>query len=100
MKLKAVIFDVDGTLVETENYHRIAFNKTFLLNNLNFSWDKLEYKKLLEIAGGKERLIYYFKQKKFDHKFQKKNLYLIYMIKREIFINPFFPKVLSYFDLE
>ena len=86
MKLKAVIVDVDGTLVETENYHRIAFNKTFLLNNLNFSWDKLEYKKLLEIAGGKERLIYFFKQKKLDHKFQKKNFISdLYDQKRNIY---------------
>ena len=63
MKIEAIIFDVDGTLVETENYHRISFNQTSFQNNFDFSWSKKEYKELLEIAGGKERLIYYFKKK-------------------------------------
>lgn len=60
MKLKAVIFDVDGTLAETErDGHRIAFNLAFQSANLNWYWDVNLYGQLLEIAGGKERLKYY-----------------------------------------
>lgn len=57
--IKALIFDVDGTLAETEELHRKAFNKTFHQNNLGWCWDKAMYKKLLTVAGGKERIKFY-----------------------------------------
>lgn len=61
MTLKALIFDVDGTLAETEkNGHRISFNQAFEKNNLPWRWDVDTYGDLLEIGGGKERLIHYF----------------------------------------
>ncbi len=69
MKIEAIIFDVDGTLVETEEIHRNAFNKAFSEFELNFQWTHLEYKNLLKVAGGKERLIYYFKKNKFEKSF-------------------------------
>ncbi|BAQ62122.1 hypothetical protein CbbY [Geminocystis sp. NIES-3708] len=60
MTLKALIFDVDGTLAETEkNGHRIAFNLAFEENNLPWRWDVDTYGDLLEIGGGKERLRHY-----------------------------------------
>ncbi len=56
MKLNALIFDVDGTLAETEEAHREAFNLVFAENGLNWRWDRKLYGELLEVTGGKERL--------------------------------------------
>ncbi|HHK74954.1 MAG TPA: HAD family hydrolase [Rhizobiales bacterium] len=56
MSLKALIFDVDGTLAETEEAHRVAFNRVFAENDLNWHWDRDLYGELLEITGGKERI--------------------------------------------
>ncbi|GBF78997.1 HAD family hydrolase [Aphanothece sacrum] len=61
--LKALIFDVDGTLAETErDGHRIAFNRAFLEAGLDWNWSENLYGKLLEIAGGKERIYHYIQQ--------------------------------------
>lgn len=58
--LKAVIFDVDGTLAETErDGHRIAFNRAFAEAGLDWHWDEKLYGELLAITGGRERLQYY-----------------------------------------
>ena len=58
--LKALIFDVDGTLVETErDGHRIAFNAAFREFGLDWDWDAALYGNLLAVTGGKERLRYY-----------------------------------------
>jgi beta-phosphoglucomutase-like phosphatase (HAD superfamily) len=59
MLLKALIFDVDGTLAETEEAHRQSFNEAFAAFGLGWSWDKELYRKLLQITGGKERLLHY-----------------------------------------
>lgn len=59
MTIKAIIFDVDGTLADTEDAHRIAFNKAFAENNLDWNWDVELYDKLLKVTGGKERIKYY-----------------------------------------
>jgi beta-phosphoglucomutase-like phosphatase (HAD superfamily) len=56
MKLKALIFDVDGTLADTEEAHRCAFNQAFQQQGLHWNWSKHEYAGLLKTAGGKERL--------------------------------------------
>ena len=65
MTLKALIFDVDGTLAETEkNGHRLAFNFAFDQYNLPWQWDEDLYGQLLEIGGGKERLRHYLQQYK------------------------------------
>ena len=59
-QLKAVIFDVDGTLADTErDGHRIAFNQAFLEAGLNWVWDEVLYGQLLAVAGGKERIAHY-----------------------------------------
>lgn len=55
----ALIFDVDGTLAETESIHRRAFNAAFLDFGVDWHWDRGTYKKLLRVAGGKERLYAY-----------------------------------------
>ena len=57
MTLEALIFDVDGTLAETEDLHRQAFNRTFERFDLDWRWDKDLYTDLLQTTGGKERII-------------------------------------------
>lgn len=59
MLLKALIFDVDGTLAETEEAHRQSFNAAFAAFGLDWNWDEELYRKLLQITGGKERLVHY-----------------------------------------
>ncbi len=59
-KLQAVLFDVDGTLADTEqDGHRVAFNAAFQQFNLDWNWDIDLYGRLLEVTGGKERIRYY-----------------------------------------
>ena len=58
-KVKACIFDVDGTLAETETVHLEAFNQVFSEFQLNWIWDQTLYKKLLQIAGSKNRINYF-----------------------------------------
>lgn len=61
-KLEALIFDVDGTLSDTErNGHRIAFNAAFDEYGIGWHWDIDTYGQLLAITGGKERMKHYAK---------------------------------------
>jgi HAD superfamily hydrolase (TIGR01509 family) len=58
--LRALIFDVDGTLAETERHgHRVAFNSAFAEAGLDWRWDETLYGALLKIAGGPERIAHY-----------------------------------------
>jgi HAD superfamily hydrolase (TIGR01509 family) len=60
MALEALIFDVDGTLAETErDGHRVAFNLAFSQVGLPWFWDADLYDAMLPIAGGKERMHHY-----------------------------------------
>ncbi len=60
MTLEALIFDVDGTLAETErDGHRVAFNLAFAEMGLDWEWDVELYGKLLAVPGGKERIQHY-----------------------------------------
>ncbi|MBD2484735.1 HAD family hydrolase [Planktothrix sp. FACHB-1365] len=62
-KLQALIFDVDGTLADTErDGHRIAFNQAFNEVGIPWNWSIDLYGKLLAIGGGKERIRYYIEQ--------------------------------------
>ncbi len=56
MTIQALIFDVDGTLAETEEIHRAAFNRVFAEHGLDWSWDVDLYRDLLKTTGGKERM--------------------------------------------
>ena len=58
-KVKACIFDVDGTLADTETLHLEAFNQVFGEFQLNWIWDQTLYKQLLQIAGSKNRINYF-----------------------------------------
>lgn len=55
-RLTALVFDVDGTLADTEEAHREAFNAAFRVRGLAWDWDRATYTRLLEVSGGKERL--------------------------------------------
>jgi HAD superfamily hydrolase (TIGR01509 family) len=55
-RANALILDVDGTLAETEEVHRRAFNDAFSRAGLNWYWDPATYGQLLRVAGGKERI--------------------------------------------
>jgi HAD superfamily hydrolase (TIGR01509 family) len=59
MSIKALIFDVDGTIADTEETHRQAFNAAFLEHGLHWDWSRHEYGELLRTSGGKERLAVY-----------------------------------------
>jgi HAD superfamily hydrolase (TIGR01509 family) len=52
----AILFDVDGTLADTEEVHRRAFNAAFRAHGLSWHWDARLYSNLLKTTGGKERL--------------------------------------------
>lgn len=69
-QLKTVIFDVDGTLAETErDGHRIAFNRAFIDADLDWVWDEDLYGKLLAVTGGKERIRYFLNDFHLDFKY-------------------------------
>lgn len=59
MSIDALIFDVDGTLADTEEAHRAAFNEAFEHFGLGWTWTQAEYRDLLTVTGGKERLASY-----------------------------------------
>ena len=62
-KLKALIFDVDGTLADTErDGHRVAFNHAFKHAGLSWSWDEEIYGELLAVTGGKERIRFFMER--------------------------------------
>jgi HAD superfamily hydrolase (TIGR01509 family) len=55
--LKALIFDVDGTLAETEELHRTSFNHAFEQFGIDWNWNRETYARLLTTTGGKERIV-------------------------------------------
>ena len=62
--MKALIFDCDGVLVDTErDGHRVAFNRAFAEAGIDAEWSVEEYGELLKIAGGKERMTAYFNRR-------------------------------------
>ena len=61
--LEALIFDVDGTLADTErDGHRVAFNQAFADAGLGWDWTPEVYGKLLAVTGGKERIAYFLER--------------------------------------
>ena len=88
MKLSAVLFDVDGTIAETEEYHRKSFNESFKEFNLDWFWDEAIYKELINVGGGKERIMYHIKRawpEMLNYKNLSKYIDSIHKIKNEIF---------------
>ena len=59
-KLKAVFWDLDGTIADTELCgHRVAFNLAFKDFDLDWYWEENKYLSLLKISGGLNRIIHY-----------------------------------------
>jgi HAD superfamily hydrolase (TIGR01509 family) len=57
--LRALIWDVDGTLADTEHLHRAAFNEAFARAGLGWQWDANTYRRLLKVAGGRLRIAHW-----------------------------------------
>ena len=88
MLLSAVIFDVDGTISETEELHRKSFNESFKEFNLDWFWDEAIYKELINIGSGVERIEYYIKRawpEMMEYKNLTKYINSIHKVKNEIF---------------
>ncbi|MGC9385372.1 MAG: HAD family hydrolase [Hydrogenovibrio sp.] len=69
-ELQALLFDVDGTLADTErDGHRVAFNMAFEQAGLDWHWNEALYGELLAVTGGKERIRYFLE--KFHTDFEK-----------------------------
>lgn len=62
MTLSALIFDVDGTLADTEEAHRQAFNLAFAEAGYDWNWERQLYTQLLSVTGGKARIRYFLEQ--------------------------------------
>jgi HAD superfamily hydrolase (TIGR01509 family) len=61
--IEALVFDVDGTLADTErDGHRVAFNRAFADAGLDWDWDVDLYGRLLAVTGGKERIKFYLRE--------------------------------------
>ena len=72
-ELKALLFDVDGTLADTErDGHRLAFNRAFADAGLDWDWSVELYGQLLTVTGGKERIRYYLDSWRPDFKLPAK----------------------------
>jgi len=66
---KALLFDVDGTLADTErDGHRVAFNRAFADAGLDWVWDVPLYGELLAVTGGKERIRHYVERYRADYR--------------------------------
>lgn len=62
-ELKGLLLDFDGTIAETERFgQRVAYNAAFTELDLDLSWSETLYGDLLGVAGGKERLRYFFER--------------------------------------
>jgi HAD superfamily hydrolase (TIGR01509 family) len=91
-ELKAIFFDMDGTIVDTEkDGHRVAFNQAFALSGIQAEWSVEEYHQLLQIAGGKERMKFYFQNKGKKYLPLEKSLddlvQQLHLLKTELFIS-------------
>lgn len=87
--LKAVIFDCDGVLVDTErDGHRVAFNRAFAAKGYDFEWSVAEYAELLKVAGGKERMRHYFDQKGWPSEVSDRDAFIreMHKLKTDLFM--------------
>ncbi len=74
-ELAALLFDVDGTLADTErDGHRVAFNRAFADAGLDWEWDDSLYGELLAVTGGKERIHHYLQRTGEEERFPAEEL--------------------------
>ncbi len=67
-ELLALLLDVDGTLADTEDIHRQAFNAAFAEAGLDWVWDQALYGELLAVTGGKERIRYFLERERPEYR--------------------------------
>jgi HAD superfamily hydrolase (TIGR01509 family) len=87
--LKALIFDCDGVLVDTEkDGHRVAFNRAFSKSGLDLKWDVELYGELLEVSGGKERMTRYFETRGWPDAAKDREAFIrkLHALKTELFM--------------
>ncbi len=88
--MKALIFDCDGVLVDTErDGHRVAFNKAFVVKGLDVEWDISQYAELLKVAGGKERMKSYFDEFGWPKNIDNREVFIkeMHKLKTELFMD-------------
>lgn len=89
-ELKALIFDCDGVLVDTErDGHRVAFNQAFAKKGYSFQWDVELYGELLKIAGGKERMRFFFDKNGWPSDISDREAFIkeMHKLKTDLFMN-------------
>lgn len=87
--MRALIFDCDGVLVDTErDGHRVAFNRAFGEVGLDLEWDVDLYGELVKISGGKERMRHYFDQNGWPEEAQDRDAFIkeLHRIKTDTFM--------------
>jgi HAD superfamily hydrolase (TIGR01509 family) len=88
--MEALIFDCDGVIVDTEkDGHRIAFNKAFSAKGIDAEWGVDEYRELVQVAGGKERMKHYFNYKGWPALYTDKDLLIkdLHKLKTDLFMD-------------
>ncbi|SMN11526.1 Hypothetical protein CbbY [uncultured Candidatus Thioglobus sp.] len=89
MALEALIFDVDGTLANTErDGHLVAFNQAFKTLGLDWEWSNELYHKLLDVTGGQLRIKHYLKNYKPEFKCEDVDAFAkkVHKLKTEIYV--------------
>jgi HAD superfamily hydrolase (TIGR01509 family) len=87
--MKALIFDCDGVLVDTErDGHRVAFNEAFREKGLDVHWDVDLYGELLKVAGGKERMKHFFNTTRWPEGVVDKDAFIreLHLLKTDLFM--------------
>ncbi|MGZ8992621.1 MAG: HAD hydrolase-like protein, partial [Burkholderiaceae bacterium] len=77
MATRALIFDVDGTMADTEEAHRVAFNLAFERLRLSWRWEPSDYREMLKVHGGKERMASFIETLSVDDAERKRLLDLV-----------------------
>lgn len=87
--LEAVVFDVDGTLAETERHgHRVAFNKAFAQEGYPYRWSDELYRELVKTTGGGRRIARYLTEyESFDPEEAKAVAEKLHPIKTQLFVD-------------
>tara|TARA_B100000767_G_C19714213_1_gene514171 strand:- start:472 stop:1125 length:654 start_codon:yes stop_codon:yes gene_type:complete len=101
MTTKAILFGSIGTLVETSELQRRAFNQTFSEAGLDWNWSEEDYLRLLSKSGGRKRVQDFASQRGIDVDAQqlhhrKTEIFDSLMTKETLMLRPGVASVISY----